>query len=187
MDCDRGCAATVLRVIKPDTAVFVGSISTFCGFYIFLYHGLTNHTLVDWFTGYVLCLYLAGLYSVCVYARIVFGTVMDIILSVQYSTLATTASGEGLTHERRLYYSHHNNTTNSRTLSQSTGKDAFFFTSRELNTHSYWFLLTALLLIYNSIHLFAVPWDTILPLFFSTPAFVVYFVMVRCLHILQHM
>lgn len=176
LDCDCRCATTVLHLIKPDASIYAGSLTTFCGLYVFLYHWLTYST-PTWFTGYAVLFFLAGLYSLCSYARFAFATIMDIIQNVQYSTLATTAGGEAfaLARERRACC-----------IEPSTREDTFLLahdSHEPTTTRSFWFLLTALLLTYNSIHLATVSKDRTFPLFLSAPAIVVYFGIVRCLYI----
>lgn len=179
LDRDCGCATTVLHLIKHDASIYAGSTATFCGLYMFLYHWLTYSSNPTWFTGYAVVFFLAGLYSLCSYARFAFATIMDVVQNVQYSTLATTAGGEAfaLARERRACCAR---------PERSTREDTFLLAHdghEPTATRSFWFFLTALLLTYNSIHLATASKDGTFPLFLSAPAIVIYFGIVRCLYI----
>lgn len=129
-----------------------------------------------WLAGYKVIFLVAAVKSVTSYVCLELNTLLERTRQLQYSALSTTSKGEvlALYREERL--------SASDTAEERYSKQAFGHGEQILfNPHDqynpapvFWCSLMSFLVLYNTAHLALVPLSYTSPLFFGTPAYVLY-------------
>lgn len=165
---------------KPGLTLFLISLSCVYLTYTIL-TGTPETTSETWLNGYKIFFILAGTKSLLSYVHLELKKLSETIKQLQYSAIATTGKAEVLAlcrEERAL----HSNSVGARYSGGSFRyqKEIPFVNLDEYNQAPvFWYILSLLLLCYNTAHLACAAVTDASPLFFGVPAIAVYWGLIR--------
>ena len=142
--------------------------------------GLTQRDEI-WLAGYKIIFLISAVRSVTSYVFLELNTLLERTRQLQYSALSTTSKGEALAlyREERLSSLASDEACSKRALGHCEEIPLLNPHDRYNPAPVFWCSVMGILVLYNTAHLALVPISYTSPLFFGTPAHVLYWVVLR--------